>query len=143
MENINLNEVKELIIQTEKSKIYKSVQITDTYNKIFDKKEKATNCGSCLRTYFLRIKNWYQEKIKEQENLKVSEEEQELLVDKPIEKIEDDKLQPLREEITIINQAIKDGTIEADGEEAKLSNDRLVEVIEEKKKSPKKTTKKK
>lgn len=132
MENINLEEVKTLIINTEKSKIYKSVQITDMYNNIFDKKEKATNCGSCLRTYFLKIKNWYQEKIKEQEDLKVSEEEQELLVDKPIEKIEDDKLQPLREEITIINQAIKDGTIEADGEEAKLSNDRLVEVIEEK-----------
>lgn len=78
MENINLTEIKELIISTEKSKIYKSGLLTDTYNKIFDKNEKPTSCGSCLRTFFLKIKNWYQEEVKKQME---AEKETEVIVE--------------------------------------------------------------
>lgn len=135
MENINLIEIKELIINTEKSKIYKSGIITDTYNKIFNKNEKPTNCGSCLRTFFLKIKNWYQDELKKQMNNETEHiitDEEEVIIDLPVD------LETVREEITTINAAIEDGTIEPDGEEAKLSNDRLVEVIEEKKSKGKK-----
>ncbi|MFV0328436.1 MAG: hypothetical protein ACK5KL_01235 [Dysgonomonas sp.] len=114
MENINLIEIKELIINTEKSKIYKSGLITDTYNKIFNKNEKTTNCGSCLRTFFLKIKNWYQEELKKQMEAEVSP----ILSDNVIEPV---TLEQVRGEITIINDAIR--------------NDRLVEVIEDKPKS--------
>lgn len=135
MKNINLTEIKELIISTEKSKIYKSGIITEIYNKIFNKNEKPTNCGSCLRTFFLKIKNWYQDELKKQmdnEPEKVMIEDDELIIDSPV------TLETVREEITIINKAIENGTIEPDGEESELSNDRLVEVIEDKKSKSKK-----
>lgn len=129
---INLTEIKELIISTERSKIYKSGLITDTYNTIFNKNEKPTNCGSCLRTFFLKIKNWYQEELKKQEK-EIGITYQDELITNPV------TLEEVREEITTINEALRDGVIEPDGEESKLSNDRLVEVIEEKKKSKKKS----
>lgn len=99
MENINLIEIKELIISTEKSKIYKSGIITDTYNKIFDRNEKPTNCGSCLRTFFLKIKNWYTEELKKQmeaetvETIEPVAKEDEILVDTPATEIVEDKVE--------------------------------------------------
>jgi len=94
MENINLTEIKELITNTEKSKIYKSGLITDTYNKIFNKSEAKTNCGSCLRTFFLKIKNWYQEELKKQ-----METEKEVLPEEVVEVIQEPEVETIPDEI--------------------------------------------
>ncbi len=104
MENINLTEIKELIISTEKSKIYKSALITDTYNKIFNKSEKKTSCGSCLRTFFLKIKNWYQDEIKKQMEseliVEATPEASPILTDKPevMESLPDEVINDVPEE---------------------------------------------
>lgn len=108
--NITLNEIKDLIVLTEKSKIYKSGIITDTYNKIFDKSEKTTNCGSCLRTYFLKIKNYYADEIKRTEQPQA----------------EHLTHQQAGAEITIINNA----GIEPESDLSKLSNDRIIDVLD-------------
>lgn len=127
MNNINLIEIKELITKTERTKIYSMSAITDTYNTIFNKNEKQTSCGSCLRNFFIKIKNWYNKEIEIKEDI---------IVEEPIveDNIEPLTLEQAREEITIINEALENGIIEPASPEAELSNDRLVDVIKEKKK---------
>lgn len=134
MNNINLSEIKELIIKTERTKIYSMSAITDTYNTIFNKNEKQTSCGSCLRNLFIKIKNWYNQQIeiKDNEDIVIVEE---LVIDDITEHL---TLEQAREEITIINEALEDGIIEPDSNAAELSNDRLVEVITEKRRGKKK-----
>lgn len=137
MGNINLTEIKELITKTERTKIYSMSAITDTYNTIFNKNEKQTSCGSCLRNLFIKIKNWYNKEIEIKNN-------EDVIVEEPIVEaspilMDNDNIEPLtlevaREEVTIINEALEDGVIEPNSPEAELSNDRLVEVIKEKKK---------
>ncbi|NDW10676.1 hypothetical protein [Dysgonomonas sp. 520] len=120
-----VEKIKELIQQTEKSKIYKSQLITDYYNEVFGTNEKPTNCGSCLRVKLLKLKNW----VKEQEGSSSQPTPPNHLT-----------FEEAREEITIINDALRNEIIEPD---SKLSNDRLVEVIEEKITTRKKGKKKK
>ncbi len=104
--------------------------ITDTYNSIFNKNEKQTSCGSCLRNLFIKIKNWYNQQIEIKDVIveEPIEEASPILMDNEI--TEHLTLEVAREEITIINEALVDGTLETNGDEAKLSNDRLVEITE-------------
>ncbi|NDW10696.1 hypothetical protein [Dysgonomonas sp. 520] len=111
---MDINKIKELIQQTEKSKIYKSQIITDYYNEVFGTSEKNTNCGSCLRVKVLKLKNY------------VKEQEVKIEIENPV------TLEQVREEITNINDALRNEIIEPDSEDTKLSNDRLVDVIEQK-----------
>lgn len=133
MSNINLTEIKELIVKTERTKIYSMSAITDTYNSIFNKNEKQTSCGSCLRNLFIKIKNWYNQQIEIKDNEDIVIVEDNIVEDN----IEPLTLEVAREEITIINEALVDGIIEPDSPEAELSNDRLVEVIKKKKRKSK------
>lgn len=56
-----LDDIKELIEKTEKTYIYQSGLIYGLYNELYNKNEKTSTCGSCVKTRFTLIKKWYNE----------------------------------------------------------------------------------
>lgn len=54
-----------------------SKKCVDLFNKIFEKRQAYTNCGSCINRYYsqlLREFNIFKDALKEEENKKVEEE---------------------------------------------------------------------
>ncbi len=63
MAKVNLDEVKGLIDQVDKTRSYERQQIIDYYNQIFDEDNDPLKDDSCLRMKMMQIKAWYQDEL--------------------------------------------------------------------------------
>lgn len=84
-----LNDIKEIIETTEKTHTYQSGVIYTIYNDLYNRNDKPSTCGSCVKTRFKLIKKWYEdnkENYTEEEPETKDQEHQEEPVAKPTNK---------------------------------------------------------
>jgi len=62
--DIDLEEIKSLISEVEKTKKYNHQQIAEYHSKIFGKEERPDNKEACSIMQMRKIKAWYQDQKK-------------------------------------------------------------------------------
>jgi len=62
--DINLEEIRILIAEVEKTKIYDRKRISEYHDRIFGKDNRVDSANSCLIMQMRQIKAWYQDQKK-------------------------------------------------------------------------------